>query len=92
MFKKLAQKVKSLLFKAQKLDANSPVAKAQAKIIDDLAAQVEVIAGIAKDAAEDIVDSTKKEVKEAVKEVKSKKPTAKQSSDNKSVKSKKSSK
>lgn len=73
----LAQKVKSVLFKAQKLDASSPIAKAQAKIIDDLAAQAEVVAEVAKNAADDIVASAKKEVEEAVKEVKAKKPAAK---------------
>jgi TRAP-type mannitol/chloroaromatic compound transport system substrate-binding protein len=77
MFKKLAQKLKSVLFKAQKLDANSPIAKAQAKLIDDLAAQAEVVAEVAKNAADGIVASAKKEVEEAVKEVKAKKPTAK---------------
>jgi polyhydroxyalkanoate synthesis regulator phasin len=77
MFKKLAQKIKSVLFAAQKLDANSPIAKAQAKIIDDLAVQAEVVAEVAKNAADDIVASAKKEVAEAVKEVKAKKPVAK---------------
>lgn len=65
MFKKLAVKIKSILFKVQKLDPNSPMAKAQSKLIDD-------IAGVAEDAAKDIAASAKKEVEEAVQEVKKK--------------------
>lgn len=93
MFKKLAQKIKSMLFTVQKLDTNSPIAKAQAKLIDDLAAQAEVVAEVAKNAADDIVASAKKEVAEAVKEVKTKKPASKNSaSAKKTGKSKKSNK
>jgi|694.fasta_scaffold19155_13 hypothetical protein len=65
MFKKLAQKIKVLVFRVQKLDPNSPMAKAQAKLIDD-------IADVAEDAAKDIAESAKKEVGEAVQEVKKK--------------------
>lgn len=73
MFKKLAEKVKGILFKAQKLDANSPIAKAQSKMIDELVEQAEIVAEVAKNAADDIVASAKKEVEEAVQEVKAKK-------------------
>lgn len=65
MFKKLAAKIKTLVFRVQKLDPNSPMAKAQSKLIDD-------IAGVADDAAKDIAASAKKEVEEAVQEVKKK--------------------
>jgi len=76
MFKKLVNQIKKALFKAQKIDANSAIAKAQSKVIDDLAAQAEVVAEVASGAASNIVASAKKEVDKAVKEVKAKKTTA----------------
>jgi hypothetical protein len=75
MFKKIASKIKAVLFKAQKIDADSAIAKAQAKFIDELAGQADVVADIAKEAAENIVADAKKEVKKAA--AKAKKPAGK---------------
>jgi hypothetical protein len=79
MFKKIANKIKSVLFKAQKIDASSPVAKAQAKLIDQFADQADAVADIAVEAAENIVKDAKKEVAKAVKDATkaTKKPAAK---------------
>ncbi len=74
LFKKLANKIKSAAFKAQKLDPNSPIAKAQAKVIDELVDQAEAVADIAAEAAENIVNDAKKEVAKAVKEASAPKP------------------
>ena len=71
MFKKLANKIKSIAFSAQKLDPNSPIAKAQAKVIDELADQAQAVANIAAATADKIVDDAKKEVAKAVKEASS---------------------
>jgi hypothetical protein len=71
MFKKLASKIKSIAFNAQKLDPNSSIAKAQAKIIDELADQAQAVADIAVEAAEKIASDAKKEVAKAVKEASS---------------------
>lgn len=71
MFKKLANKIKSIAFNAQKLDPNSSIAKAQAKIIDELADQAQAVADIAVATADKIVDDAKKEVAKAVKEASS---------------------
>lgn len=68
MFKKLSDKIKSVAFKAQKLNPNSPIAKAQAKVIDELVEQAEAVADIAVEAAEKIALDAKKEVAKAVKE------------------------
>jgi hypothetical protein len=65
MFKKIATKIKQAIFKAQKIQADGPMAKAQAKIIDDLVNQADAVAEIAKDAAKNIVADAKKEVKKA---------------------------
>jgi polyhydroxyalkanoate synthesis regulator phasin len=76
MFKNLANKIKSFVFKAQKLNPNSPLAKMQSAMIDEVADQADLIAEVAKKAADDLVESAKKEVNEAVKEVKAKKKPA----------------
>jgi len=73
MFKKLINKIKSIAFSAQKLDPNSPIAKAQAKVIDELADQAQAVAGIAAATADKIIDDAKKEVAKAVKEAKTSK-------------------
>jgi len=73
MFKKLANKIKSIAFSAQKLDPNSPIAKAQAKVIDELADQAQAVAEIAVATADKIVVDAKKEVAKAVKEASSSK-------------------
>jgi len=65
MFKNIANKIKKAIFKAQKIQADGPMAKAQAKIIDELADQADAVAEIAKDAAINIVADAKKEVKKA---------------------------
>jgi hypothetical protein len=78
MFKKIAQKIKSLLFVAEKIKSDSPVAKAQAKVVDDLAAKADQVATIAKVAAENIAKEAKKEVNKAVKQAKA--PAAKKAS------------
>jgi hypothetical protein len=67
MFKKLANKIKTIAFKAQKLDPNSPIAKAQSKIIDELVDQAEMVADIAVETAEKIATDAKKEVAKAAK-------------------------
>lgn len=87
MFKKLAKKIKEALFKAQKMQADAPLAKAQAKIIDDLVEQADAVVEIAKDAAETIVADTKKEVSKAVKKAKAtKQPAAKKGRPKKTTK------
>ena len=67
MFKKMASKIKQVIFKAQKIQADGPMAKAQAKIIDDLVNQADAVAEIAKEAAKNIVADAKKEVAKAAK-------------------------
>lgn len=74
MFKKLANKIKSIAFSAQKLDPNSPIAKAQSKFIDELAEQAEVVADIAVETAEKIATDAKKEVVKAAKKAATPKP------------------
>lgn len=74
MFKNLVSKIKSFIFKAQKIDPDSAFAKAQAKVIDDLVSQAEVVADIASVTATKIVADAKKEVSKAAKQaVKAKK-------------------
>jgi len=74
MFKKMANKIKQVIFKAQKIQADGPMAKAQAKIIDDLLDQADAVAEIAKDAAKNIVADAKQEVAKAAKKATAPKP------------------
>jgi hypothetical protein len=76
MFKNLANKIKTLIFKAQKLNPNSPIAKMQSAMIDEAVDQAEAVAEVAKKAAVEIAESAKKEVNAALKEVKTKKAPA----------------
>jgi len=82
MFKKMASKIKQVIFKAQKIQADGPMAKAQAKIIDDLVNQADAVAEIAKDAAKNIIKDAKKEAAKAVKDASkaTKKPSVKAAS------------
>jgi hypothetical protein len=75
MFKKMASKIKQVIFKAQKIQADGPMAKAQAKIIDDLLNQADAVAEIAKDAAKNIVADAKQEVAKAAKKATAPKPS-----------------
>lgn len=72
MFKKIAIKLKSVLFSVQKIDSNSLAAKAQAKVVDGLTKQAEDIAAIAIVAAGNIVKNAEKEAKKAVSDAKKK--------------------
>ena len=72
MFKKIASKLKSVLFSVQKIDSNSLAAKAQAKVVDELTKQAEDIAAIAIVAAGNIVKNAEKEAKKAMSDAKKK--------------------
>ena len=72
MFKKIASKFKAVLFSVEKIDPNSPAAKAQAKMLDELVNQAEDVAVIAKVAASNIAKNAKKEATKAVSDAKKK--------------------
>ena len=55
MLKKIAGKIKSALFKAQNIQADSAMAKAQSKLIDGFVDQADVVADIAMVAANNVV-------------------------------------
>ena len=72
MFNKIAGKIKSALFKAQNIQADSAMAKAQSKLIDGFVDQADVVADIAIVAANNVVKNAKKEATKAVSEAKKK--------------------